>query len=73
MKAFTTFSVNFQPTMLHLAPPLALFLAQHPLVDSYDLSSLRLIINGAAAVSPSVSATVLKRLGNPDTVFKIGW
>ena len=58
--------------MLHLVPPLALFLAQHPLVDSYDLSSLRLIICGAAPVSPAVPAAVLKRLSNPNLVFKIG-
>ena len=61
-----------QASLCCLAPPIALFLAKHPLVDKYNLSSLRSLLNGAAAVSPSVVETVLKRLNNPQLQFHIG-
>lgn len=39
------------------------FLAKHPLVDDYDLSSLKAIGCGAAPLSNDLAETVLKRLG----------
>jgi 4-coumarate--CoA ligase len=35
----------------YLAPPVLLFMNKHPMVNDYDLSSLRNIILGAAPVS----------------------
>lgn len=45
--------------------PIALALANHPSLESYDLSSLRFIMWGATPVTPSVAETVTKRSGVP--------
>ena len=46
--------------------PIALALASHPKLESYDLSSLRYIMWGATPVTPSVAETVTRRTG-------VGW
>jgi long-chain acyl-CoA synthetase len=46
--------------------PIALAMASHPRLESYDLSSLRFIMWGATPVSESVAQTVTRRTG-------IGW
>jgi long-chain acyl-CoA synthetase len=46
--------------------PIALALASHPGLESYDLSSLRYIMWGATPVTPSVAETVTRRTG-------VGW
>jgi long-chain acyl-CoA synthetase len=46
--------------------PIALAIAAHPHLESYDLSSLRFIMWGATPVSASVAQTVTRRTG-------IGW
>jgi long-chain acyl-CoA synthetase len=46
--------------------PIALAIASHPTLESYDLSSLRFIMWGATPVSPSVAETVTRRTG-------VGW
>lgn len=46
--------------------PIALALASHPDLESYDLSSLRFIMWGATPVTPSVAETVTRRTG-------VGW
>jgi long-chain acyl-CoA synthetase len=46
--------------------PIALAIASHPCLESYDLSSLRFIMWGATPVSESVAETVTRRTG-------IGW
>jgi long-chain acyl-CoA synthetase len=43
--------------------PIALALANHPRLESYDLSSLRFIMWGATPVTPSVAQTVSRRAG----------
>jgi long-chain acyl-CoA synthetase len=43
--------------------PIALALAAHPKLESYDLSSLRYIMWGATPVTPSVAETVTRRTG----------
>jgi acyl-CoA synthetase (AMP-forming)/AMP-acid ligase II len=45
--------------------PIALALANHPSLESYDLSSLRFIMWGATPVTPSVAQTVTRRTGVP--------
>ena len=45
--------------------PIALALANHPSLESYDLSSLRFIMWGATPVTPSVAETVTRRTGVP--------
>ncbi|GBE67967.1 acyl-CoA synthetase [Mycobacterium sp. MFM001] len=46
--------------------PIALAIASHPRLESYDLSSLRFIMWGATPVSRSVAETVTRRTG-------VGW
>jgi acyl-CoA synthetase (AMP-forming)/AMP-acid ligase II len=45
--------------------PIALALASHPRLESYDLTSLRFIMWGATPVTPSVAETVTRRTGVP--------
>jgi len=48
-----------------LVPPIVVALAKHPLVDAYDLSSLELILCGAAPLSAAVAEACAARLGCP--------
>ncbi len=52
-------------TLANIVPPIALALAKHPAVDDADLSSLRLIMSGAAPLGEELSAAVANRLGVP--------
>ncbi|MGW6919737.1 AMP-binding protein [Streptomyces sp. NPDC054950] len=52
-------------TYVFIAPPVAVALAKHPLVDDYDLSSLRVMVSGAAPLEEELGATVSKRLSVP--------
>ena len=47
---------NHKCTIAFIAPPVAVALAKHPLVDEYDLSSLNTVMSGAARWMPT-SAT----------------
>jgi len=40
----------------YIVPPVALALARHPLVDQFDLSSLEIVMSGAAAVGTRPAA-----------------
>jgi acyl-CoA synthetase (AMP-forming)/AMP-acid ligase II len=46
-----------------IAPPIALALAKHPLVDQYDLSSVHTIFSGAAPLDGGIGSAVAERLG----------
>lgn len=48
---------------LFLVPPVVLAFAKHPLVAEYDLSSLRLIISGAAPLGAELTSACAARLG----------
>jgi len=50
-------------TVVAAVPPVARALAFHPLVDRYDLSSLRLVLIGAAACPTEVERECRARLG----------
>jgi acyl-CoA synthetase (AMP-forming)/AMP-acid ligase II len=50
-------------TVTIVTPPVALALARQPIVDRYDLSSLRLVLIGAAPCSTEVEVECEKRLG----------
>ncbi|MDQ1660942.1 MAG: hypothetical protein QOJ68_922, partial [Blastococcus sp.] len=49
-------------TRAFVAPPIVLALAKHPLVDSFDLSSLRTITSGAAPLDESLALSAEERL-----------
>lgn len=62
MESFLNIIQNHKISYAHLVPPIILGLAKHPLVDSYDLSSLRTIFSGAAPLGGDVAAACAKRL-----------
>ncbi|DAZ94388.1 TPA: LOW QUALITY PROTEIN: hypothetical protein N0F65_003252 [Lagenidium giganteum] len=47
---------------LHIAPPLVIFLAHHPIVAQYDLSCVKYLISAAAPLGREVEQLVEKRL-----------
>jgi long-chain acyl-CoA synthetase len=57
---------NDRITVEMAVAPIALALASHPALESYDLSSLRYIMWGATPVSAGIAETVTRRTG-------IGW
>ncbi|XP_031566701.1 4-coumarate--CoA ligase 1-like [Actinia tenebrosa] len=51
-------------TFLPLVPPIVLFLTKHPMVEKYDLSSVKYIVCSAAHLSGELEKTLLKRFPN---------
>ncbi len=50
-------------TRLYLVPPIVLALAKHPLIDAYDLSSVKQIFSGAAPLSGELAEAAGSRIG----------
>jgi acyl-CoA synthetase (AMP-forming)/AMP-acid ligase II len=50
-------------TKAYLVPPIVLALAKHPLVDNYDLSSLKSVFSGAAPLSAELALAASERVG----------
>ena len=57
-------------TRAYLVPPIILGLAKHPIVDKYDLSSIKCILSGAAPLGADVQNECSKRL---NCLVKQGW
>lgn len=55
---------DHRATFLFVAPPIALALAKHPLVDAHDISSVRAVLSGAAPLDEKLAQAVLDRLGD---------
>ena len=49
-------------TWVFIAPPIAVALAKHPIVDSYDLSSVKVVFSGAAPLDGELGHAVAARL-----------
>ncbi|MGE0484241.1 MAG: AMP-binding protein [Gammaproteobacteria bacterium] len=54
---------TYRATFAVVVPPVALGLVQHPLVDSVDLSALRIVVSSAAPLAPALATAMAKRLG----------
>jgi len=54
---------NHKCTIAFIAPPVAVALAKHPLVDRYNLSSLNVVMSGAAPLDADLGHAVADRLG----------
>jgi acyl-CoA synthetase (AMP-forming)/AMP-acid ligase II len=54
---------DYAVTHLPLVPPLVLALSQHPAVEEFDLSRLRLIAYGAAPMAKEIARRCAERLG----------
>jgi acyl-CoA synthetase (AMP-forming)/AMP-acid ligase II len=63
LEQFLRLMQDHRVTRAFVAPPIALALARHPLVDRFDLSALRLIVSGAAPLGAEVEEAISKRLG----------
>ena len=49
-------------TWVFIAPPIAVALAKHPIVDDYDLSSVKVVFSGAAPLDGELGHAVAARL-----------
>jgi len=54
---------KYRVTLSHIVPPIVLKLAKDPVVDNYDLSSLKTIFSGAAPLGPELTRDCIKRIG----------
>ena len=54
---------HYRITRAWVVPPIVLALAKQPLVDQFDLSSLRFMLSGAAPLSAELEVSCAKRLG----------
>ncbi|GAA5912708.1 acyl--CoA ligase [Sporobolomyces salmoneus] len=63
---------KYRCTAACLVPPIILGIAKHPIVDKYDLSSLRYILSGAAPLSADLQAAAATKLKGKTKVVQ-GW
>ena len=49
-------------TWVFIAPPIAVALAKHPMVDNFDMSSVKVVFSGAAPLDGELGHAVAKRL-----------
>ena len=63
LEAFLEAIERHRVTRAFLVPPILLALAKHPLVDRHDLSSLDLIVSGAAPLDERIARAVAERIG----------
>lgn len=59
---FLQISQDYKARRMWIVPPVALALAKHPLIDNYDLSSVKEVFSGAAPMGAELSNAVAKRL-----------
>lgn len=62
LKDFLTHIQTHECTYLFIAPPIAVALAKHPIVDSFDISSVRTIFSGAAPLDGETAKAAGDRL-----------
>ncbi|TNY20897.1 AMP binding protein [Rhodotorula diobovata] len=62
LKPLCSYIERYRGTFLMLVPPIALQLARDPIVDKFDVSSLRMIISGAAPLGPELEQELATRL-----------
>ncbi|MDG3016350.1 AMP-binding protein [Speluncibacter jeojiensis] len=60
---FLTLIQQHRCTFVYIAPPVAVALAKHPIVDQYDLSSVHTILSGAAPLDEQLGKAVAARIG----------
>ncbi|GJN89353.1 hypothetical protein Rhopal_002333-T1 [Rhodotorula paludigena] len=72
IRSLCTYIERYRVTFLMLVPPIALHLARDPVVDQFDVSSLRLIISGAAPLGPEMENELAKRLPKATVIQAFG-
>ncbi len=63
LEQFLTLIQKYRVTLSHIVPPIVLQLVRNPIVDNYDLSSLKMIFSGAAPLGAELSRECMQRLG----------
>ncbi|KPK31645.1 MAG: AMP-dependent synthetase [Betaproteobacteria bacterium SG8_40] len=63
MEEFLAAVAKYRISVAPLVPPIVLGLAKHPAVDNYDLSSLRIIMSGAAPLGEALAREAGARIG----------
>ncbi|HJZ82651.1 MAG TPA: 4-coumarate--CoA ligase family protein, partial [Pyrinomonadaceae bacterium] len=54
---------KYRVTLSHIVPPIVLKLARDPIIDNYDLSSLKMVFSGAAPLGADLSRECMQRIG----------
>lgn len=62
LKRFCSIIQDHKITYTYVAPPVVLHLAKSPIVEQYDLSSLRMITSGAAPLAKELIYAVKDRI-----------
>jgi len=65
LEKFCSIVQNQKITFSYVVPPIVLLLAKHPVVDKYDLGSLRMMNSGAAPLTRELVESVYERLKIP--------
>ena len=62
LEQFLSSIQKYRVTLSHIVPPIVLKLAKDPMIDNYDLSSLKMIFSGAAPLGPDLSRECMQRI-----------
>jgi acyl-CoA synthetase (AMP-forming)/AMP-acid ligase II len=54
---------KYRITLSHIVPPIVIKLARDPMVDDYNLASLKMIFSGAAPLGAELSRECMERIG----------
>ncbi|KAJ5807429.1 hypothetical protein N7447_010885 [Penicillium robsamsonii] len=62
LEKWCSYVQKYRVTFSYIVPPIVLLLSKHPVVDKYDLSSLRMMNSGAAPLTKDLVEAVYSRL-----------
>lgn len=65
IERFCSLVQSHKITFVYVVPPVVLLLGKHPIIDKYDLSSLRMLNSGAAPLTQELVEAVYARLKVP--------
>jgi acyl-CoA synthetase (AMP-forming)/AMP-acid ligase II len=63
LEQFLELIQKYRVTLSHIVPPIVLKLTKDPMIENYDLSSLKMIFCGAAPLGPDLSRECMTRIG----------
>ena len=65
LEGFCKLVQDYKITFVYIVPPVVLMLSKHPIVDKYDLSSIRMLNSGAAPLTKEIQQAIWDRLKIP--------
>jgi acyl-CoA synthetase (AMP-forming)/AMP-acid ligase II len=63
LEQFLSLIQKYRVTLSHIVPPIVLKLAKDPIIENYDLSSLKMVFSGAAPLGPELTRECISRIG----------